>query len=895
MKKLLIAALLAFSFLAAVPPVSAQASSFDETLTGVSVAVPTAGTYVADSIAANTGGTLAVIDGAIVGTHQRSVSGTSRCSVWATTDGSTFFPDKEISTSTRSCTNHVGTGGNTWFVPTFENDGYYFSTNGGISWTSKTVEGTNTASGIRMAAFDANDWTWAGGINSASSKYSNTANGGTTWTLANTVTQAALNDVHEVWNLGAGDEWATAYEESGGFTTMVVTDDDWATVTTNTIPVNDVGSGGGDFTCRSIQPFEGDTYCFFVYPSADSAFATSNDMGYLVSTDNGATWGPYERPFIAPSGDLIAPAYSYVSDGKLWVIGTHNIGSNTVFLASYDGADWQFFDVDTDNTPTALLGFIVRDGKAWVNYRTGTPNSDAVEYLMQVTFEGSSVIAVDDLTGFDMDPTGTTIITRENPNVGTDTIRTYSTAGGFALGGEFEEDDCGRIDGVAALANHVIFVDCDGSGDPEFFRIRSSTLDAPVKPDTCSGGYCHDDLTEGTGEDIFNVGGLNIPEDVKEIGHMEGARWDYSRSTTAGTNHATISFTFSTIDEGKVGVFAATFNNNDVDFSDTDEAQYLVNTAPGIAQICSARYRTTPDSYTHSDDASNQDYLFAVSDGAATVGWGIDLDVNSGVDEGGGLSSEAPEVDMTEIFRNSIQYGNAAGIACAQDRALIQKVSEVCMRDIYAPGISQLWCSSKATNFQRAVALSHNGKVAAYRDDAEIHVVNATDGTIYTTVAVPTGNWKGMELDALGQVLVIATSDFLTMYEICESTDTCEEVIDPSDLDDVIDGGDPDGGDPDGGSGSSGPAGGVLVSTTPPQGWTVDAFNGFLGFLLMAMIGGGMYLLSGNKIGAAGIGAAAGFVLAFFFGLFGIGLIVLAAVVATAIIFVKVKGTASGA
>jgi len=92
-------------------------------------------------------------------------------------------------------------------------------------------------------------------------------------------------------------------------------------------------------------------------------------------------------------------------------------------------------------------------------------------------------------------------------------------------------------------------------------------------------------------------------------------------------------------------------------------------------------------------------------------------------------------------------------------------------------------------------------------------------------------------------------------------------------------------------------AGGVLASTgiVAPPGWTVSAFNGFLGMVLIAMITAGFYFGLNRSGLMAGIGAGVGVFLAYFLGLFGIWLIVVITIVGLAVVFLRIRGMASGA
>lgn len=92
-------------------------------------------------------------------------------------------------------------------------------------------------------------------------------------------------------------------------------------------------------------------------------------------------------------------------------------------------------------------------------------------------------------------------------------------------------------------------------------------------------------------------------------------------------------------------------------------------------------------------------------------------------------------------------------------------------------------------------------------------------------------------------------------------------------------------------------AGGVLLAGSTsvlPDGWTVSAFNGFLGITLILCLAGGFYFLLDKTTIAGAIGAGAGLFLAYFLGLFGLWLIVVVTVLAAAFVFLKIRGMATG-
>lgn len=86
--------------------------------------------------------------------------------------------------------------------------------------------------------------------------------------------------------------------------------------------------------------------------------------------------------------------------------------------------------------------------------------------------------------------------------------------------------------------------------------------------------------------------------------------------------------------------------------------------------------------------------------------------------------------------------------------------------------------------------------------------------------------------------------------------------------------------------------GGAVVGL--PTGWTVTAFNGFLGLLLMGAVGTGLFFAMGRSPIAAGAGAVVGFLMSYFFGLFELWVILFVALIAIAAGVFKFRGMASG-
>lgn len=133
-------------------------------------------------------------------------------------------------------------------------------------------------------------------------------------------------------------------------------------------------------------------------------------------------------------------------------------------------------------------------------------NGGPTIYLDNVTWSGlpvmaDAMVAVTDLTGFDVDPKGLGLITREDSG---ESIQSYDPSGTMALRGSRAVTDCTvgpqNQDMVAASGDALVMVICDaGDNRPKFFSIRGYELGTSwVPPSYCAGvgdgEECADDI-----------------------------------------------------------------------------------------------------------------------------------------------------------------------------------------------------------------------------------------------------------------------------------------------------------------------------------------------------------------------------------------------------------------
>lgn len=436
-------------------------------------------------------------------------------------------------------------------------------------------------------------------------------------------------------------------------------------------------------------------------------------------------------------------------------------------------------DVAVDMTPT----------KSYAVY-TNSSFGDRAELVWSINPVSSQApdhkVAVTGLVGFDVDPTGATIITRQSFTIPND-IRTYG-GGTLALLGQ-AESNCNRQHGVAAISTHVVYLHCkepddsgvgntDWTSDVDAYHIRSTNLGPPNQPPICSGtGFCDENISDWT---------LASDEDqALHVATIADYPIDYTNSRDDWNDFASVfmAFAFSTID-GQIGVVTLVQRNNAFDLSDVDTA-VIGGQAPD--QICVVR------------DATGTTYLYGTSSQSNVKGFRVDLQRTETA-----LGSNHLDVQLVEVFPGTASTAGARGIGCGDGRFAILNDHKLTLwqRDAPQPYHTILGLTDVPSG---GITMSADGRWLAYQSAGQISVLNASSvEVVFTTKAVP-GTFRGIDLQGAGSTLWSASDSWIYSWDIYNTTTGHDTIYHPP--------GSGSGGDPcgancnDGGGGESGGGG----------------------------------------------------------------------------------------
>lgn len=486
----------------------------------------------------------------------------------------------------------------------------------------------------------------------------------------------------------------------------------------------------------------------------------------------------------------------------------------------------------------------------------------------------SATVAVTDLVGFDVDPTGAGLIARVD---GGDTIKSFAPTTLTELG--TREVDCDGVgnqnnDMVASSDFANLYVVCDaGTNNPAFFSIRSFNEGTVTMPN-CSASDCLDDIDlRGSGE---CTGSDDFPDDLElqEINDVASVPLDYSFRTGSGPLSSYALAVAYSADNGNVGVVQYTAVNNGDDRCQTVSAAFA-GTAPEQFSV----WRPDAD--------SDNVYLAAVDDGGSNRFYVYTPAFTAGLFDGS-MTSGAPLGDTT----------GGVAVSCDDDYCLVVTTAAASnVRLVNVKTGLTIWSTTSVTEVVRGAALAIRGGLtgandfAVYLDGSTAYLVYANNGTAFGSLTLPAGTFKEVRLkDGSGQAW-IATSSVIAYYDLlaafpdviptgCENPPCDEE------------------GDVGGSSGLFAPGADALV-----EGGTfanIGLANMFMGVLMVAgmtvTIGAAPQIVTGNRaefnarlfmvLGV--IGAILGFVLAISFGLFSTAVWVSMVVLAAIAIGVKV-------
>lgn len=580
-------------------------------------------------------------------------------------------------------------------------------------------------------------------------------------------------------------------------------------------------------------------------PSGTTVLFKDTGAGSVLaywSSDGGTTWASsgvvyssgatleYSGNVAQVAGETVYLVFGIATTNALVISGSEDQGITFQSETFRTGSNWRgpafgihsgkMVVVAGDNTNGGTDGFWTSQ---FSDGGTGAPGGEAgIEGTSRV-FNGNltptHTLTVDGLTGFDVGPDGSKVITRQNaPSTGY-MVRTYS-GNNLATLGTFTEPDF-MFYGVVASNNNVAFVD-KTSTDNDGILIKSADMSAPLRPTGCNSDTCPDHI-----ENLDETG--NFP-DLQDIGEFAGVNVDYNKFVDCGVleDWNIIGMSFST-SAGNVGLWAK-FTGNNID--DEGELKTLATAFAGSGtlptQVTSWETNLSPG-YSSTFD---RHYVAAVDPAGGAKVWSNRIDERASCLISGAGADDVGIETHGAVFLAPGNYPDPLAIA---GRGQIVVVATDDLIGAFNMGTGQkLWEFSDTGIKPRSVATQpyvHNtapmgsSQVVAYANATQIKVLDLLTGGAVAKGPAPTGSWVGTELDAVGGVLFAATSTNVTRYDVHLST--CVDSCNPTN---------PDGTGGVGGTGTGGTGG---TGTGGTGGGTIDpsllkrtpVFFGFLPLL----------------------------------------------------------------
>lgn len=349
-------------------------------------------------------------------------------------------------------------------------------------------------------------------------------------------------------------------------------------------------------------------------------------------------------------------------------------------------------------------------------------------------------VAVSNLVGFDVSPSGNSLITR----YGAAGVSIQSHAGFTLATLGTEGTGCSTTDRVLASDRALVaYVSCDvGTGDADNLKTRTVTLGTPPYQncDDCAADAAtisFDEWSNPSDTQLAELGELlEFPLSFEEGQSSFG--FDYNWGAYAwSANDGTIGVNgYSVVDPGLNEAFS----------------EAVAFSGSGVDQLCAVSW-------------SGNNFLGAVRSGVSTGIYRVTFEVNGpGVLE---ASITGPQT-----------FPSARGISCAEDRIILQLDSQAEIRMYNLTTGAQVWAvTGLAMPVDRAVAFSDNGDWCSYVTTTAIVVCDALDGSTLDILTLPTGTHKGVKMSRAGQFLWYATSTTLSVWDVHAET-TVDSVSD---------------------------------------------------------------------------------------------------------------------
>lgn len=707
-------------------------------------------------------------------------------------------------------------GPNSATILAFTLDGLELSTDGGTTWTSQNTgslcdnAGAPGQSGTSSNACGASgtsgslgyhnghyEWYWNRGAVPNQGYYSAASANGASWTVGYYSTGTC----------------PPGYQNLGTITCRFVTSgagfsDDSTGMATNP---------GSPYAFRVLfNGFAGTPYSLITTDAPVAANAVAGTNAEQIITESCTIYGSVHRA-VAMSGanKFMEPFGNCSSNGLIVRLKVGVAGTWATSFSGYAGM------VPKDVAP------IFTSTKAFVFY-TNSNSGDQLEMIWSVAPSPSVAdadVAVTNLTGFDVDDSGVTVIARHNAGT---IVQVYSGQS-LSAGASATDADCsGKEDGVSTYTTttdvYTTYFECsNAAGNPaNSLKIRNGGLGTPFIPEPCQSDNLGADTT--TGLDV------NVPDTMREIAGLSAFPLDFSACSSSGLDHVTLSWGFSTTN-GQIGVFAVTKNHDAPDHSSSAFITFDP-TSTNVAQMCS---------WTSADGI---DHIGAVDPQGGTKFY-LPSVTTTGTSISGGLGTR-PHSSISLEYGLSGTFNLAKALSCAQYRAAIinnppastaNSFAVICIVTGHCPmGISRgqaLWTPKTIAGSvnARAATLSGDGHWTSYIDQGGIHILNATTGSEVALFGEPeTGIFFDMRMDRSGSNEWIAYRDHIYRFDIhaytCGGNCTNIPIINPT---------------PTTSSSSTfSCSSGTLICPQASAGISQEGMSWFLGILLIAALSVGL-------------------------------------------------------
>lgn len=347
------------------------------------------------------------------------------------------------------------------------------------------------------------------------------------------------------------------------------------------------------------------------------------------------------------------------------------------------------------------------------------------------------------LTGFDVDPTGTTAIVRYDSG-GSSYVATYPAQGLGATATATKDTTCGSMTGrVRSLVTNVMYLDCGGS---DFLEIDSSVLGPPNVPPACPS-------QDDTQWDDLDDGDLDEVSDVSDISDFRILTPRYDAVVQDGSGCSVFGYVILGTNDGRVGLrtinFLALGSGSVTDLGEYSSVPFAATNQP-VTKLCGSIFDTA-DTGTESNV-----FIVAADTTTSTVIFeavGAPARLQAYRTLGGGL-------------------GSANAVACsAGSKALIASGSGIYNFDIANGTSTQLFAGTVDLE-ANGLVMSLDGKWGGYIpvSTGSIVLFHASNGTVVGEVPRPSGAFRALRMDSTGQNLWVATATAVNRYEIFTAT-----------------------------------------------------------------------------------------------------------------------------